>query len=214
MAAIEELKERNPAKWKIYGLGEWGVPVEGLVFSSWHQEPFDAMALASKLEHRVGSDLGFVDATTIVATLYDRENKTIYVYDEFYKSGCQLDEIYKAFIDKHLNKVRVYMDAAEPRSIQFFRNKGLNVQPSIKGADSVKAGISFLQNHHIIVHPKCVHLIEELENFSYVKDKNTGEYTEKTTHEFSHAIDGLRYAYSDIYTGSRLKTMDKSILGL
>lgn len=216
VAAIEELKERNPAKWKIYGLGEWGVPQEGLVFTNWHQEIFNPMELAenTKLEHRTGSDLGFVDATTIITSLYDRENKTIYVYDEFYKSGCQLDEIYDAFIKMRLNKTLIYMDAAEPRSIQYFRNKGLNVKGSIKGADSVKAGILFLQNHHIIVHPNCKHLIEELENFSYIKDKNTGEYTEKTTHEYSHAIDGLRYAYSDIYTGNRLRTLDKSILGL
>ena len=69
-------------------------------------------------------------------------------------------------------------------------------------------------NHYIIIHPKCKHLIEEMENFSYVKDKKTNEYTENTTHEYSHAIDGLRYAYSDIYTGSRLKTIDKKVLGL
>lgn len=218
VAAIEELETRNPAKWKVYGLGQWGSPIEGLVFTNWHQEIFNPMELMAdssrKLEHRTGSDLGFVDATTIITSLYDRENKIIYVYDEFYKSGCQLDEIYDAFIKMRLNKTLIYMDAAEPRSIQYFRNKGLNVKGSIKGADSVKAGILFLQNHHIIVHPNCKHLIEELENFSYIKDKNTGEYTEKTTHEYSHAIDGLRYAYSDIYTGNRLRTLDKSILGL
>lgn len=218
VAAIEELETRNPAKWKVFGLGEWGSPIEGLVFTNWHQEAFDAMTLMSekKLEHRVGSDLGYIDATTIVASLYDRDNKTIYVYDEFYKSGCQLDEIYQAFVNMKLTKVRVYMDSAEPRTAAFFRNKGLNVLGSIKGADSVKAGITFLQNHHIVIHPRCIHLIEEFENFSYDKDKQTGEYLEsvKQSHDYSHAIDGLRYAYSDIYTGSRLKTMDKSILGL
>lgn len=35
------------------------------------------------------------------------------------------------------------------------------------------------------------------------------------THEFSHAIDGLGYAYSDIYTANRqIKTFDKALLGL
>lgn len=213
VAALEELYTRNPAKAKIYCDGEWGVPVEGLVFTNWKQEAFKLEDVAG-LERRNGSDLGFIDPTTIVSTFYDRDNKTIYVYDEFYKSGCQLDEVFNAFQKMELTKSRVYMDAAEPRSIQFFRNKGLNVLPSIKGADSVKAGISFLQNHYIIIHPKCKHLIEEMENFSYVKDKKTNEYTENTTHEYSHAIDGLRYAYSDIYTGSRLKTIDKKVLGL
>ena len=32
---IRELKTRNPVKWKIYGLGEWGSDPEGLVFRNW-----------------------------------------------------------------------------------------------------------------------------------------------------------------------------------
>ena len=72
----------------------------------------------------------------------------------------------------------------------------------------------FLQDHLIIVDPSCKNFINELENFSYIKSKMTGEYTEETTHEYSHAIDACRYAYSDIYTSKKLKTLDKSALGL
>ena len=72
----------------------------------------------------------------------------------------------------------------------------------------------FLQDHKIIVDENCEDMIRELENFSYIKSKQTGEWTEDTTHEFSHAIDGLGYAYSDIYTKSKLRTLDKSVLGL
>ena len=54
----------------------------------------------------------------------------------------------------------------------------------------------------------------ELENFSYVKSKQTGQYTEETTHEYSHAIDACRYAYSDIYTQTKMKTFNKTSLGL
>lgn len=86
--SIEELKTRNPAKWLIYGLGEWGRDVEGLVFTNWETADFDPLALSSSgLEHRAGADLGFVDPTTIVDTLYDRNNHKIYVFNEFYKSG-------------------------------------------------------------------------------------------------------------------------------
>ena len=55
----------------------------------------------------------------------------------------------------------------------------------------------------------------ELSNFSYEKDRRTGKYVDdKYTHEFSHAIDALGYAYSDIYTKTKLRTMQKSVLGL
>ena len=72
----------------------------------------------------------------------------------------------------------------------------------------------FLQDNLIIVHPKCINFITELENFSYIKSKHTGEYTEDTTHEYSHAIDACRYAYSDIYTQTKLRTLSKSVLSL
>ena len=39
-------------------------------------------------EHRAGMDLGWIDKSAIIDSLYDRQNKTIYVFNEFYKSGC------------------------------------------------------------------------------------------------------------------------------
>ena len=173
------------------------------------------MALAaSGLEHRAGCDLGWIDKTAVIDTLYDRANKTIYVFNEFYKSGCQLTEIANAIGDMNLKKTKIYVDSAEPRSIQFFKQEGINAVACAKGKDSVKAGLMFLQDNYIVVHPKCKNFIMELENFSYIKSKQTGEWTEDTTHEYSHAIDACRYAYSDIYTNKKLKTFDKAALSL
>lgn len=212
---LEELYKRNPAKARIFCDGEWGVDAEGLVITNWRKQDFNPMELAAAgLEHRAGCDLGWIDKTAIIDSLYDRENKTIYVFNEFYKSGCQLDEIACAIGDMNLKKTKLYVDAAEPRSIQFFKQQGINATACAKGKDSVKAGLMFLQNHLIIVHPSCQNFITELNNFSYIKSKQTGEWTEDTTHEFSHAIDACRYAYSDIYTNTKLKTFSKAALSL
>lgn len=215
IATLEELYVRNPQKARVYCDGEWGIDAEGLVFKNWRVEDFDIQGIAAKrLEKRVGSDLGFVDPTTIICSFYDKPNKRIYVYDEFYQTGCQLDEVLAAMENMELKRTKIWMDAAEPRSIQFFSNHGMHTVPCIKGKDSVKARISFLQNHEIIVHPSCKNLIAELENFAYIKDKQSDKFTEKTTHEYSHAIDALGYAYSDIYTDNKLRTLDKSLLGI
>ena len=212
---LEELYVRNPAKARVFCDGEWGVDAEGLVITNWSKEEFDAMELAAAgLEHRAGIDLGWVDKTAIIDSLYDAANKTIYVFNEFYKSGCQLSDIAFALGEMNLKKTKVFVDSAEPRSIQFFRNEGFNTVPCSKGKDSVKAGLMFLQDCRIIVHPKCQNFITELENFSYIKSKQTGEWTEETTHEWSHAIDACRYSYSDIYTNRKLKTLDKKLLGI
>lgn len=215
IAALDEMAIRNPAKYRVYGLGEWGVDVEGLVITNWQKEEFEPMELAKLgYEHRVGMDLGWIDKTAIIDTLYDRSSRTIYIFNEFYKSGCQPSQLVEAIRDMNLTKTKIYVDAAEPRTIQFFKNEGIRAEPCAKGKDSVKAGLMFLQDCKIIVHPSCKNFIMELENFSYIKSKVTGEYTEDTTHEFSHAIDACRYAYSDIYTNKKMKTLDKSILGL
>ena len=212
---LEELYVRNPAKARIFCDGEWGIDSEGLVIQNWKKELFDPMELSSQgLEHRVGMDLGWIDKSAIIETLYDRQNKTIYVFNEFYKSGCQLSELADAIRNMNLQKSKIYVDAAEPRSIQYFKNEGINAVGCAKGKDSVKAGLMFLQDNLIIVHPRCIHFIAELENFSYIKSKQTGEWTENTTHEWSHAIDACRYGYSDIYTNKKLRTLDKSLLGL
>lgn len=213
--SLEALYTRNPAKARVFCDGEYGVDSEGLVITNWRQEAFDAMELASQgLEHRAGMDLGWIDKSAIIDSLYDRKNKIIYVFNEFYKSGCQLSELASAITDMNLKKTKLYIDAAEPRAIQFFKQEGINAYPCKKGKDSVKAGLMFLQDNLIIVHPNCKNFINELENFSYIKSKQTGEWTEDTTHEWSHAIDACRYAYSDIYTNTKVKTIDKAALGL
>lgn len=213
--SLEELRVRNPAKARVFCDGEYGVDAEGLVITNWRKEEFDPMELASSgLEHRVGMDLGWIDPSAIIDSLYDRENKIIYVFNEFYKSGCQLSDLANAIRNMNLNRSKIFVDAAEPRSIQFFKQEGINAVACAKGKDSVKAGLMFLQDHLIIIHPSCQSFITEIENFSYIKSKATGEWTEDTTHEWSHAIDACRYAYSDIYTNTKLKTINKSVLGL
>ena len=212
---LEELKVRNPQKARIYCYGEWGIDTEGLVLTNWEEQDFDIYEIATKYHHRCGMDFGWMDPSAIVSTFYDENNKTIYIADEFYKKGQTLDNLYDAIVKMRLSKTKIQCDSAEPRTIDFFRKKNLNCVPCVKGANSVDARIAFLQNMHIVVHPKCKNVIMELSNFSYEKDRKTGQYVDdKYTHEFSHSIDALGYAYSDIYTKSRLRTFDKSVLGL
>lgn len=214
VAELEELYTRNPDKARIFCDGEWGVDTSGLVITNWRKQEFDPMELSSSgLEHRVGMDLGWIDKSAIIDSLYDRENKIIYVFNEFYKSGCQLSELAQAIRDMNLAKSKIYVDSSEPRSIQYFKNEGINATPCAKGRDSVKAGLMFLQDHLIIVHPSCSNFIMELENFTYKKNRY-GEWTDETDHTYSHAIDACRYGYSDIYTSTKMKTLSKDVLGL
>ena len=105
-----------------------------------------------------------------------------------------------------IKKQRIYVDSADPRAIKYYSSKGIRAEGAKKGKNSVQTGISFLQNHKIVCHSNCKNVAAELENYVYLRDKATGQLCEdKTDHNFSHSLDALRYAYSDLYTSKKFR---------
>ena len=58
----------------------------------------------------------------------------------------------------------------------------------------LKSSYQQLQQYKIYVHPKCVGVITELQNYSWKKDKQTGEYINEAVDQFNHYLDALRYS--------------------
>ena len=204
--ALEDMYRTNPNKARVFCDGNWGADVEGLVYKHHVLSDFDINELIKQgLEVRVGIDWGFVDPTTVVVSLFDKPKKEIYIIGEFYKRGATLEEIKDGIIQLGISKQKMYCDGAEPDKVDYLRRNGFNAVSAKKGAGSVKAGISFLQDMKIICHESCVNVAAELENYVYLKDKKTGQYKEESyDHDFSHTMDALRYSYSDLYSAARL----------
>lgn len=213
--ALEDMYRTNPNKARVFCDGNWGSDVEGLVYKNHVLSDFDINELIKQgLEVRVGVDWGFVDPTTVVVSLFDKPKKEIYIIGEFYKRGATLEEIKDGIIQLGISKQKMYCDGAEPDKVDYLRRNGFNAVSAKKGAGSVKAGISFLQDMKIICHESCVNVAAELENYVYLKDKKTGQYIEDSyDHDFSHTMDALRYSYSDLYSAARL-TSAKLMLGI
>ena len=213
--ALEDMYRTNPNKARVFCDGEWGADVEGLVYKNHVLSDFDINELIKQgLEVRVGIDWGFVDPTTVVVSLFDKAKKEIYVIGEFYKRGATLEEIKEGIVMLGISKQKMYCDGAEPDKVDYLRRNGFNAVSAKKGAGSVKAGISFLQDMRIICHESCVNVAAELGNYVYLKDKKTGQYVEDSyDHDFSHTMDALRYSYSDLYSAARL-TSAKLMLGI
>ena len=213
--ALEDMYRTNPNKARVFCDGNWGADVEGLVYKNHVLSDFDINELIKQgLEVRVGIDWGFVDPTTVVVSLFDKSKKEIYIIGEFYKRGATLEEIKDGIIQLGISKQKMYCDGAEPDKVDYLRRNGFNAVSAKKGAGSVKAGISFLQDMKIICHESCVNVAAELENYVYLKDKKTGQYIEDSyDHDFSHTMDALRYSYSDLYSAARL-TSAKLMLGI
>ena len=209
--AMEDLYRTNPVKARVYCDGDWGVDTDGLVFPNHKTQDFDILEMlrTTNFPLKVGVDVGFTDPSTVVVSLWDKENKKIYVIAEYYQRGATFDEILQGIINCGVEKKQaVYVDNADPRAIQHFKANGINALPCKKGKDSNRLYMMFLQNHEIIVHPSCEMVIRDLDNYVYLKDKNGYYDSDKTDHAFSHTLDALKYSYSDCYRSKRLGSID------
>ena len=57
-------------------------------------------------------------------------------------------------------------------------------------------GIQYLMQFEMIVDDRCVKLMEELENYTWKKDKKTGEYMDEPVDSYNHAGS---YTHLDVY---------------
>lgn len=140
-----------------------------------------------------GADWGYAKDPN-VAVRFFIEGKTIFIDYEAFGVQTEIDDIPELWetiplIRSHI----VRADNARPELISMMRRKGFRVEPSQKGAGSVEAGISFLLNYNIVVHPRCKHTIQEFLKFSYKVHRLTGDILPDTVDAWNHVIDSLRY---------------------
>ena len=208
--ALEDLRRTNEPFYNIYCLGQFG-SLDKLVFNNWQTQDFNHLDIKGEL--LVGVDFGFVnDATTIISSILDEANKRIYIFDEFYEHGLLNDAIADAIKEKGLAKSTIIADSAEQKSIEEIKRAGVyRIKPAVKGGGSILQGIQKLQQYELVVHPSCVNVIEELQNYSWKKDKNTNEYINEPIDKYNHCIDALRYSLQCV--GQKLQTATKSKWG-
>ena len=200
---FENMKKRNPRRYRIEGMGEWGI-AEGLIYDSVSFEDFDTEEIRIKkgVTAAFGLDFGYTDPNAFVCLLIDNEDMTIYVFDEWYEMGVTNQVIAAKIIEMGYGGQRIYCDCAEPKSIAELQEAGIKAEPSRKGSDSVTHGIQLIQNYHIIVKPTCVNFVREIQNYCWEKNR-MGIMTGKPDHEFSHGMDAMRYAAAKVLIGDR-----------
>lgn len=202
IAVFDEMKESNPRRYQIEGLGNWGV-AEGLVYNNWEELEFDENRLKTMTDrHDVpiyteiyGLDWGFSnDPTAVIAALVNEKAKEIFIYDEIYGYRMTNQAIATAIKSKGWEKCLITADSSEPKSIEEVRQFGIQrIRPAKKGPDSVRAGIQKLQDYRIYVHPRCCNTLVEFNNYVWDKDKD-GRVLNIPMDSYNHAMDAFRYA--------------------
>lgn len=214
-----DMKKRNPVFYSVYALGKWGV-IGKKVYENWTAEEFEVNDIIQQNPHvtaAFGLDFGYVtDPSTLICSLVDISNRKLYIFDELYEKGLLNNQLAQRITELGYSKETIIADSAEQKSIEEIRRYGISrIKPAKKGAGSINAGIGFIQQFDIVVHPKCKHTIDELENYAYKKDKQTGQYLNQPIDNFNHLLDALRYSLEQFNSkGSKIAFLPKSMLGL
>ncbi|MDU3009567.1 MAG: PBSX family phage terminase large subunit [Peptoniphilus harei] len=215
LKVFETMKTHNPKRYRVAGLGEWGV-VDGLVYENVREDRFnkeDVIKNNPDIKPVFGLDFGYTnDPTALFCGLLDLENYKIYVFDELYEKGLSNKNIYKEIEKMGYRKERIIADSAEPKSIDELKDLGLyRISPAKKGKDSILNGVQFIQNFEIIVHPRCVNFMTEITNYQWAKDKFNKAINEPID-DFNHLQDAMRYAIEPYTRNKGLRTISKKAL--
>jgi phage terminase large subunit len=171
-------------KWRVYGLGMVG-SLDGVVFDNWKQ--IDNLPINARLIG-YGLDFGYTNDPTSIIEVY-KYNDTRILNEICYNKGLSNSQISKYIT----TKLPCYCDSAEPKSIDELKSYGVNAYAVTKGNDSINFGIQVMQKENYLVTKNSINLINELQKYTWAKDKKTGLKLNKPIENFNHAIDAVRY---------------------
>lgn len=199
--------ESDPYFYNVYSLGNWGI-LGNIIFKNWHTEDLSEQSKA--FDHLYyGCDFGYSsDPNALIKVHIDKTRKKIYILDEFYQAGMNDDELVRV-AHSFVGDDYITCDSAEPKTIDYLANHGVNATPAVKGADSINRGIRWLQTYEIIVDVRCQNFKNEIEQYHWQEDKY-GNAMAKPVDANNHLLDALRYALeqemleAEVKAGTRL----------
>jgi phage terminase large subunit len=182
---IERLKDTDENYYRIYSLGERGVPTT-LVFNKW--QTIQTIPPDAKLLGR-GMDFGFNDATTLVEVY--QKNDELYLNEMMYVKNLTMgDIIYKMnefLIEKTDN---IWCDSALPQNIEELRRNKFNAKPVEK--KSILSGIDKIKRHKVFITEHSKNIIREFGSYKWKTDKD-GKLLDIPMDKDNHTIDSVRY---------------------
>jgi len=184
---IERLKETDETYWQIYGLGLKGIS-KATIFNYYEFDtlPNDAEFIS------YGADAGYTNDPTTLVSVY-KQGHNLYIKEHIYQTQMTTFDIANKWKQIGIDRDLIYFDSAEPRLIEELRRMGFNVRPSLKGSDSVNAGIDLLKRFKIHIHRDSHNCIQEFRNYKWQEDRS-GKMINKPIDKHNHTIDAVRYA--------------------
>lgn len=183
--AIEDLQEKNPKYWTIYGKGEYA-PNDKAIYSFQIVDEIPVCELVA-----LGMDFGFSNDPTALIAVH-RQGDMLYLRELLYEKGLVSKDIINRLGKLNIGKTEIWGDSADPRLIEEIYRGGFNIKPVKKGPNSINFGIGVVQNYGLCVERKSQNLINELYAYEWMTDKY-GVQLDKPQGGLDHLLDSLRY---------------------
>ena len=191
-ARMQRRKEVDPDGYRIYGLGDWG-EIGGLVLKNWEAKEISRDANDYD-DVAIGQDFGFNHANAILQL--GIKDDDIYILKEIYVYEKDTSEIID-IADKMDLVGKMWCDSAEPDRIKTWKKAGYKAEPVTKEKTTEKkyqaTQIDWLKRRKIYIHPSCVNTMDEIEQWKWKRDEQSGEYLDEPVPFFDDAMAALRY---------------------
>lgn len=201
IADAEHLKETNPAAYEHEYLG---------IANGSGGQVFDNLSIRAITPAEIrafdriynGVDWGYYpDPWAFNKMHYDAGRRTLYIFGELTRRKAGNRETADALIEYGITGTdRITADSAEKKSVQDYREYGLDCRAAIKGPGSVDYSHKWLQSlTQIVIDPdRCPDTAAEFLNYEYDRDKS-GEVISGYPDRNNHHIDAVRYAMESVW---------------
>lgn len=192
MAVIEDLKFKDPKKYKHIIEGRYLDKADGVIFENWAYGEFD-----ETLPFGFGMDFGFFpDPDVLIKVAIDNKRKLLYVSEAWSSFKATPNEL-KEKVKELTNGNLIVADSAEPRLIDDIKKYGCNIKAVSK--TTIEEGIRLMREYKIIVDSKSVEIGKELNNYC--------EKDGKPIDSYNHRLDAIRYYLTNMHYNYKPKPL-------
>ena len=153
-----------------------------------------------------GVDWGwYPDIYAFVRVAYDHARDCVFFISEFTGNKMVNSKTGQWIIDKGYDDFPVTCDSSEVKSVNDYRDMGIQARPAVKGPGSVEYEMKWLQGRKIVIDPaRTPTVFKEFTEYEYDRDREDNVisgYPDKN----NHTIDATRYALEQ-FCGRRGET--------
>jgi len=182
---LESLKDKDENLYRIYSLGEKGIPTT-LVFNKFSmiEKIPDGVRLLGR-----GMDFGYNDPTTLIEVYIDGD--TIYLKELLFSRTLTMVDVIHKLEQFGIDRTdTIWCDSASPQNIEELRRARFNAKPVNK--KSILHGIDLMRRHKIFITQDSNNILYEFGSYKWKQDKN-GVLLDTPEDNYNHSIDAVRY---------------------